>query len=59
MQIWPLWNAHTLAIVPMAVGQVGVVEDDAGALAAELEQQPLHVAAGHLADGPADRASTR
>ena len=49
MQIWPEWNAHTLPIAVTAVVEVGVVEHERGALAAELEQQALHRAAADLA----------
>ncbi len=50
VQIWPEWKAQALAMAPTAVLQVGVVEHDAGALAAQLEQQALHASTGHLAD---------
>ena len=38
-------------------GQVGVLEDQAGALAAQLHQQPLHGAGPRLVDAPADRGA--
>ena len=55
VQIWPEWKAHTLDDVADGGLEVGVVEHDGRALAAELEQQALHVAAGDLADAAADR----
>ena len=42
VQIWPLWNAHTLPMRGDRGVDVGVVEHQRGALAAELEQQALH-----------------
>ena len=51
VQIWPLWNAHTLPMAVTASVEVGVVEHHRRALAAELEQQALHRVAAGLVDG--------
>ena len=42
VQICPLWNAHTLLIAVTAARELGVVEHERRALAAELEQHALH-----------------
>ena len=59
VQIWPAVERPHAGDGADGGLEVGVVEHDAGALAAELEQQALHVAPGDLADGLADRAWSR
>ena len=59
VQIWPEWNAHTDDDAGDRRLEVGVVEHDARALAAELHEDALHVAAGDLGDATADRRSSR
>ena len=59
MQAWP-WLWKMAKAEPLtAAGEVGVVEDDVGALAAELELHPLEVAGRGLDDAPARRRSSR
>ena len=53
MQAWP-WLWKMAQAEPLtAAGEVGVVEHDVGALAAELELHLLQVAGGGLHDAPA------
>ena len=55
MQAWPwLWKIAKAEPLTAAV-EVRVVEHDVGALAAELQLHPLHVARRRLDDPPPDR----
>ena len=59
VQIWPEWNVHTEPIIDDRGLDVGVVEHERRALAAELEQQPLHRATADLGDAQRRRRSNR
>ena len=58
-QPWPAWE-QMVNDASMAEGQVGVVEDDEGGLAAELEEHLLHGGAGAaMIRRPVGRAGER
>ena len=58
VQIWPEWNAHTLTIVEIAVRRSASSNTTRSALAAELEQQSLHVVSRDLTDALTDCGRT-
>ena len=58
VQIWPEWNVHTDPIIVTAVFTSASSNTSAGALAAELEQRPLHRAAADFGDAQPDPGGT-
>ena len=58
MQAWPLFIRPLLTMWPRRGVEVGVVEDDGGGLAAELEGDAAQVLRAELGDVPAGGAGT-